>query len=342
MTRLFGGDILLLAMADTSQASKKSCGGRIRYPIRVVSRRTGLSQDLIRAWERRYGAVEPERTPTGRRLYTDKDLTRLSLLRQALEAGSRIGDVALLTEGDLRRLIDEDSALAMSHPTASVPSVAAPQPASRSVERCLEALDAVDGRALRQELRAAAVDYSLPVVLDHVLGPFLRQIGDLWRSGKLRIVQERLAVQIVQPFLMRLRERSPAAPNAPVVVVATPTGQRHGLGAGLAAVSAAAQGWNVVDLGSELPPEELAAAVMQTRARALALSIVYPLDDPNLGSQLHDLKQLLPQGVVLFAGGRGASAYSSSLEEVGAVLCPTLDFFRRQLEALRPRPMARS
>src|SRR5215212_406517 len=81
-----------------------------RHPIGVVARRTGLKQDLIRAWERRYGAVEPGRTDTRRRFYSDADIERLLLLRRVVNTGRAIGQVAGLSNEELQALIDEEPA----------------------------------------------------------------------------------------------------------------------------------------------------------------------------------------------------------------------------------------
>ena len=79
-----------------------------RHPIRIVSSRTGIPQDLLRAWEKRYQAVVPARSPNGRRLYSDADINKLRLLKRAVSAGRRIGDVASLTIEELNSLIEED------------------------------------------------------------------------------------------------------------------------------------------------------------------------------------------------------------------------------------------
>ena len=79
-----------------------------KHPIQIVARRTGLSVDVIRAWERRYNAVTPTRTETGRRLYSNNDVKKLTLLSRAISAGRRIGDVASLSINDLMQVIDSD------------------------------------------------------------------------------------------------------------------------------------------------------------------------------------------------------------------------------------------
>jgi len=87
-----------------------------RHPIRVVARRTGLSRDLLRAWEVRYAAVQPERTAGGQRLYSDDDIERLRLIQQALEAGRRIGQLATLPTEELAQLVGEDQRAARDAP----------------------------------------------------------------------------------------------------------------------------------------------------------------------------------------------------------------------------------
>ena len=78
-----------------------------RHPIRVVARRTGLTPAVLRAWEKRYGVVDPTRTEGGQRLYSDEDVRRLSLLRQAVEEGRSISQVVELTTEELQGLVME-------------------------------------------------------------------------------------------------------------------------------------------------------------------------------------------------------------------------------------------
>ena len=109
-----------------------------RHPIGVVSQRTGLPQDVLRAWERRYAAVVPQRTPTGRRLYTDLDIQRLRLLRDAVAGGRRISDVANLGVAELEALVGEDRSFDAK--TTGKPRRASGK-GGRHYDDCLKALD---------------------------------------------------------------------------------------------------------------------------------------------------------------------------------------------------------
>ncbi|ANM30127.1 hypothetical protein ABI59_11905 [Acidobacteria bacterium Mor1] len=307
-----------------------------KHPIQVVVRRTGLTADVIRVWERRYNAVEPRRSDTNRRLYSDADVERLRLLRKATLSGRRIGDVAEYSDDELRQLTADDAEA----------EALAPRPAGKrndvSVQShhdaCLAAVRALDGDGLQQALSNAAVTLATPVLLERLLMPLLREIGDLWREGTLRVAHEHLASAIVRSFLGALKNRGNAgvaAESGPEVVVTTPAGQIHELGALMVAVTASLDGWRVTYLGPNLPAEEIAAAVRGRDCKALAMSVVYPADDPQLVVELRRLRDLLPEGLPVIVGGSAAHGYGQVLAEVGATVREDMQAFRRELESIR-------
>lgn len=304
------------------------------HPIQVVARRTGLGTDVIRVWERRYGAVEPVRDSAGRRLYTDADISRLLLLRRATESGRRISDVARLGESELSELVTEDES---RHEEARAPAVGSKSTRASGpyyLELCLDAVRAVSPADLESTLRRAAVALSAPVLLDQVLVPLLEEIGERCRVGSMRISQEHAATAVLRTYLAQLVAGYPVTERAPVLVIATPAGQRHELGALMVALSAAAEGWKVVYLGADLPAEEIAYVALETGAVAVALSVVYPPDDPRVTDELRRLRRTLPD-VALFVGGHGASGYEIVLTEISAIPSSDLYDFRRRLGELR-------
>ncbi len=123
-----------------------------------------------------------------------------------------------------------------------------------------------------------------------------------------------------------------AAPGkAPKLVVTTPAGQHHSLGAQLAAASGATVGWDVMYLGPNLPAEDVALAAAATGARAVALSLVYPADDKAIHSYLRELSAGLPVSVSLIVGGPALTSYEATLEEVGAVRLTSFEGLRSVL-----------
>ena len=298
--------------------------------IRIVSRRTGLSPHVIRVWERRYGAVRPIRTATNRRLYSEADVERLRLLSAATHAGHSIGQIAQLDTGQLQDLVHQDAPGELSPPR---PEADDSDPAG-IVERAMVAVRQLDAETLEKELAHAGVRLSRIRLLDEVLVPLLNQTGEEWHMGTLRIAEEHLASATIRSFIGRLLGADRSNAGAPTIIVTTPSGQSHEIGALLAAASASACGWKVVYLGPELPAEEICGGAQRHGARAVGLSVVFPDDDPLLPGELQRLRQGLGAEVDLLVGGRVAATYGQALQQSGAILIHDLAHLRRHLTSV--------
>ena len=301
-----------------------------RHPIAVVSQRTGLSQDVLRAWERRYGAVRPTRDVGGQRLYSDADVERLRLLQLATSAGRAIATLVALPPPELARLVEED---ARAHPArARTPA----DVDTATVERALESARALDARALEATLRHAMAVQGIHGVLERVVAPLLVRVGDEWHAGRLGIAAEHLASAVVEALVVEAMRAMSSRHPAPRVLVATLAGSRHSLGAALAGASAAAEGWEVVYLGADVPIEDISESAQRTGAAAVALSIVYAEDSRRVAETLRQLRSLLPPQVSLIVGGRAALAASRELGRAGIETGATLEDLRSLLSRARP------
>jgi DNA-binding transcriptional MerR regulator/methylmalonyl-CoA mutase cobalamin-binding subunit len=304
------------------------------HPVRIVSQRTGLTPDVLRAWERRYGAIDPVRSPGGQRHYTDAHIERLSLLARAARAGRQIGQLVPLSNDDLQKLIASDERQSRER-VGVVPD----QPAVESyLSTALMAVEEFDGHRLEQTLRSAILRMSADDALDHVIAPLLFTIGSLWHQGLLRPANEHLATTTIRRVLVWMSDLAAPDPSAPIIIIGTPAHQLHELGAMLAATTAAGCGWRVAYLGPNLPADELARAVAHARASAIALSIVYPTDDKNLPNELRALRKALPASVEIVIGGSGSSHYADALNEIGATVHSSLSGLRRWLRSHAKTP----
>ena len=298
-----------------------------------------MKPDLIRAWERRYSAVEPGRSDTRRRFYSDADIERLLLLRRVVNTGRGIGQVAGLSNEALQALIDEEP----TPPPLPRRGLGPPQPGldettESILQLCLAAAQRLDVRELELQIERASVALSRTNLLEKLLVPLMQHIGDLWHQGTLRPIHEHMASSVVRSFLGGMRGAYHTDPTAPHLVVTTPARQHHELGALIAAATAAGEGWQVTYLGPDLPPEEVAAAALQKGARAVALSITYPPDDLLLVDELRRLRRLLGNRVVLIVGGRATAGYGAVLDDIGALQVEDLAGLRQELAALRTIP----
>jgi DNA-binding transcriptional MerR regulator/methylmalonyl-CoA mutase cobalamin-binding subunit len=302
------------------------------HPIKVVARRTGLSPHVIRAWEKRYKAVTPRRTPTNRRVYRSEDIERLILLRRATLAGRSIGQIAQMPTEELRELVNEDE-LAQSQ--APVPtSVTRPRTSNGTLEAALNAVENLDPEGLQAALERASVTMSRPALIEQIVAPLLGRVGDAWRDGSLRVASEHLAAATLRTFLGNMNGTFPALADAPRLLVTTPAGQLHELGALIAGTAAAAEGWHITYLGPSLPAEEIVAAAQMNQSRAVALSIVLA-DDAHLKGELARLGQLMPDNIAILIGGRASSHYADVIHQIGAIGLHDLQGLRNELDSLR-------
>ncbi len=314
----------------------QSTSAEPRHPIQVVTRRTGLSADVLRAWERRYGAVMPSRTDSQRRLYSDGDIERLLLLRAATDAGRAIGQVARWSDDQLRDLVREDreAEAERSLKTATVMQATASEGAEEFFDRALSAVYQLDGQGLQRALDAASLSLSPGDLTERVLVPLMRTLGDGWVDGRLGIAHEHLASAIVRNVLSGIVLSRNLPGSGPGIIVATPARQIHELGALVVAATAASVGWRVTYLGPDLPASDIANAANGTDARAVALSITHPSDDPELPAQLRGLRESIAPDTVLILGGLSAAAYADVLADQSSLLLGDVASLRAVLLSL--------
>jgi len=312
-----------------------------RYPVRLVAARTGLTAHVLRAWERRYGVVSPERTEGGQRLYSDLDIERLRLLRRLTDRGHAIGRIGSLPLAELARLDEEagadvDAAASSGaggsgRDAADDTRTSSASDAIAAVLRAARRLNAVELQAV---LERTALTLGLLAFLDEVVAPALKRIGDGWADGSVSIAQEHMATAVFRRVLGRLLQAYEVTGSAPRLVVATPPGQVHEMGALMVAASAAAEGWGVVYLGPDLPVADLIGAVGQTDARAVAISAVCLQEGADLLATLGEIRTGLPERVPLLVGGAATLEIAVEATDAGALVIESLAQLRAMLRRL--------
>ena len=272
------------------------------HSLGVVCRRTGLKPDRLRAWERRYGVVSPKRSDGNQRLYSDTDIERLVLLKQATEGGHRIAHIADLSTPELADLVDSIAPISPSPPQPATPREMALADSFLSV--ALAAVQQLNTRWLRTSLEQASSRLAAPVFMQELLVPLLHRIGDLWDEGGLQAAHEHAASAVVRAFLDGMRTTFEVPPGAPGIVMTTLAGELHEMGALLATTTAASDGWDVIYLGPNLPAEQIALVARQKAARVIGLSVVLPADAAVLDEELRKLRRHLGAEIAVIVGGR--------------------------------------
>jgi len=248
---------------------------------------TGLSADVVRVWERRYGFPVPVRLPSGHRRYRQQDLHRLRLMAEAVAQGHRPSLVAKAEESVLRRLLI---------PT-DFPQVSA----------LFEAVIAMDTDRMRRLLRASLEELGLKPFLQQVVSPLLDRVGMAWADGSLAIQQEHLVTEVLEDLLRELRLKCKTDPRHGCVLLCTLPGERHRLGVLMAALAYAAQGTRTELLGVDLPVASIAQAAKALKVDRVAVSLSIQSSGETTRKLLMDLQERLPPTCRLLVGGQGAA-----------------------------------
>jgi DNA-binding transcriptional MerR regulator len=283
-----------------------------KYLIGRVTKLTGLSVDVVRVWERRYGAVRPARSGGGTRLYSDADIRRLRRLRQAVDGGHSISQAAKLSESELDELIAD-----------AQPSIEAADPYLAVRERFIEAVGAMDVVAADQELARAATLFPVRDVVKQIIAPIFDQVGERRAHKEFGVAHERLASGLLRNLMGSLFRLCATSDDADTLVLATPAGERNEFGSLLAALLGAAHGWRVVFLGADVPAAEIALAVRLTKARVLSLSLGTAYTGAN--QELEAISRRLPVSTRVWISGTQAKRHGESLAPTNWIVVHDLE-----------------
>ena len=268
-------------------------GARLR--IGELGRRVGVTPELLRAWETRYGLVRPQRTTGGLRLYSEDDERRVRLMRQHLAAGLSASEAARLAKLD-------DAAGRPANPSEL----------SRELERSFDGLDEPAAQAALDRLFES---FSLESALAEVILPFLRRVGESWAGAELTVAQEHFASNVVGGRLRGLA-RGWGRGVGPRAILACPPGEQHELGLLCFGLLLREHGWRIAYLGAATPPDDIARALTELSPAVVVLSAVTP---ERFQDAAEEIRALAGRARVAI-GGAGASA--ALAEALAAELLP--------------------
>lgn len=320
------------------------------FNLKAVVQETGLKPDTLRAWERRYGLPKPQRTPSGHRLYTQRDIDTLKWLIARQDEGLNISRAVALWHEVTREQGDPLRAQPLDQPTVR-PAVAAPslheQPSSHGQNRLttlreqwVNACLNFDEQAAESTLSTAFALFPVEIVCMELVQRGLAAIGRGWYEDKVTVQQEHFASALAIRRLEALLASTPPPTRPERIMVGCPPEESHTFVPLMLSLMLRRRGWNVLYLGADVPLRSLEATVMSTRPALVILT----------AQQLHTAASLLDMAQILFAQ-RVPLAFGglifNQIEELpqvipGIFLGPRLDAAVRNVEQLMPvlRPQA--
>jgi methanogenic corrinoid protein MtbC1 len=260
--------------------------------IGELSRRAGVSPELLRAWERRYGLLRPTRTPGGLRLYSPEDLERVQAMQRHLAAGLAAAQAASLASASARA-------------EADAPPLA-PNVARLQLGDALEAFDEPAAQAVLDRLLSAA---TVEVLLAEVILPYLRELGERWERGEISVAQEHFASNVIRGRLLALA-RGWGRGVGPVALLACVPGEQHDLGLIALGLALRSHGWRIAYLGSDTPLDTLERAAEEVEPAFIVVSATLEERIPPVARQL---KALAKRYRVALGGAATAAADANRL-----------------------------
>jgi DNA-binding transcriptional MerR regulator len=273
--------------------------------IGELSRRVGVSEHVLRAWESRYGLVEPVRSAGGFRLYSDDDERRIRRMQFHLGRGLRAAEAA-------RAAIADSKPPAVSSTPAQ--RVRAEQPELFALRADLRAaLDALDEPTAQAVLDRLLADYTLATALRDVILPYLQDVGDRWAAGELTVIQEHFASNVIGGRLAALA-RGWGTGSGPRAVLACPPGELHDLPLLIFGIVLNRQGWRVQFLGANTPIDEVIDSARRSPPALVVVAATVPERLTAIGHQLAQLATVAPLALA------GAGATPAMADTLGARL----------------------
>jgi DNA-binding transcriptional MerR regulator len=284
------------------------------FNIAAVERDTGLSKDVLRMWERRYGFPIPDRNGNGERSYPAEQVERLRLIKRLMDAGHRPGKLIATSTEEL-------SALA---PRRAVPTAAdnGAGEAAAELTKLLALIKQHDVPGYQQAMQQRLARQGLHHFVQDTIAPLTRHVGAAWEEGSVEVFEEHLFTELTKRLLRQAIATLPGGNRSPRIVLTSVPDEPHVLGLLMAEALLALEGAECIPLGTQMPLLEIGRAAEAHRADIVALSFSAAFPQRQIPGLLQQLCLILPAGSELWAGGSGVARVAKM---DGVTLLPALD-----------------
>ena len=278
------------------------------YAITAVERDTGLSKDVLRMWERRYGFPNPDRDDNGERAYPIEQVERLRLIKRLMDQGHRPG-----------RLISMDPEAL--HALSPRRSAADPESSHAPVQVLIDLIKSHATEAYLQTMQQRLARQGLLHFVQDTLSPLTTEVGDAWMRGELEVFDEHLYTELTRRILRQAIVSLPTSTQRPRILLTTPPEELHELGLLMVEALFTLEGAQCVSLGTQTPASDIVAAAIAHQVDVVALSISPAFPARQIAPLLARLRDSLPENIALWAGGK---AMERQREAPGLVIMPSL------------------
>jgi len=277
----------------------------IMFPIGAVERDTGIGRDTLRIWERRYGFPVPERNSKGERVYSDGQIKNLQLLKRLLDQGMRPGKVVGLKDSELNGLIH------------SMQSEQVEEPKNQAcLNKLIECVAYHKTHRFWELLELTLIQQGMKEFVIETIAPLVYMIGDKWAKGELKIFEEHFLTRQLTLFLDSVISKMPVNIHSSPVLLATLPGEPHSLGLLMLEGLLRERAVKVINLGTEVPMDQLILATQQYQITSILLSFSGAYNSNGLRAELIELAERLPDTISIYVGGSGVKRMRKMPEQI--------------------------
>jgi len=274
----------------------------MHFNIAAVERETGLSKDVLRMWERRYGFPLPERDANGERLYPAAQLDRLRLIKRLMDQGYRPGKLIAASNEELAQLAPRRSA-------SRLPALAVD---AEDLGELLALIKQHDAAGYQQAMQQRLARQGFQHFVQDTVTPLTEQVGEAWEEGRFEVFEEHLFTELTKRLLRQAIATLPGGRRSPRIVLTTVPDEQHVLGLLMVEGLFALEGAECIPLGTQMPLREISRAAVAHQADIVALSFSTAFPRRQISGVLEQLRLMLPTGIALWIGGQGAAGHSTS------------------------------
>lgn len=294
------------------------------FNIAAVERDTGLSKDVLRMWERRYGFPVPSRDNNGERCYPADQVDRLRQIKRLMDLGHRPGKLIATPQEELGALTSRRSKSAVAGVSAD----------DGELGELLALIKQHDAAAYQQAMQQRLARQGLQRFVQDTVAPLTRQVGDNWEDGSFEVFEEHLFTELTKRLLRQAIATLPGGPRGPRVLLTSVPEEPHVLGLLMVEALFALEGAECIPLGTQMPLLEIGRAAEAHQADIVALSFSLAFPQRQIPGLLQQLRLVLPEKTALWAGGGGVARVARMGD---AELITTLDDALAALTAWRER-----
>ena len=274
------------------------------FNIAAVERDTGLSKDVLRMWERRYGFPTPDRDANGERIYSPEQVEHLRLVKRLMDLGHRPGKL----------IAASPEALAALAPRRPAMHESIPGPDADALEELLGLIKQHDAAGYQHAMQQRLARQGLQNFVQNTVAVLTRRVGEAWEDGSFEVFEEHLFTELTKRLLRQAIATLPGGAHRPRIVLTSVPDEEHALGLLMAEALLALDGADCIPLGTQTPLQDIGRAAHAHQADVVALSFSAAFPQRQIGALIAQLQTLLPAHTELWVGGDGAVRVSAATQ----------------------------